>query len=116
MEETPEMTEEITAFIEKEQKELCGDFCRGCGYCMPCPAGIMINQCARMSLMIRRAPSAGWLSESMQEEMKKIEGCLHCNKCMSKCPYELNTPELLLKNYEDYKKVIAGEVSVAYEK
>lgn len=71
MEETPEMTEEITAFIEKEQKELCGDFCRGCGYCMPCPAGIMINQCARMSLMIRRAPSAGWLSESMQEEMKK---------------------------------------------
>ena len=31
---------------------------------------------------------------------------------MKKCPYELNTPELLKKNYEDYKKVLAGEVKV----
>lgn len=112
MEETPSMNEEIRAYIEKEKLELSGDFCRGCGYCMPCPAGIMINQCARMSLMLRRAPSAGWLSENMQAEMKKIEGCLNCGKCKTKCPYELNTPELLKKNYEDYKKVLSGEVTV----
>lgn len=112
MEETPSMTEELSRFIEEEQKELNGDFCRGCGYCMPCPAGIMINQCARMSLMLRRAPSQAWLTPEMQEEMKKIEGCLECGQCMSKCPYELNTPQLLKKNYEDYKKVLAGEVKV----
>ena len=112
MEETPAMTEELRTYIEKEQKELTGEFCRGCGYCMPCPAGIMINQCARMSLMLRRAPSKAWLTPEMLAEMKKIEGCLHCNQCMSKCPYELNTPELLQKNYEDYKKVLAGEVKV----
>ena len=112
MEQAPEMTPEISAFIEKERQELTGEFCRGCGYCMPCPAGIMINQCARMSLMLRRAPSKAWLTEGMQAEMKKIEGCLECKKCMSKCPYELDTPELLKKNYEDYKKVLAGEVEV----
>ena len=112
MAETPTMNEELTAYIEKEQKELTGEFCRGCGYCMPCPAGIMINQCARMSLMLRRAPSKAWLTPQMQAEMKKIEVCLHCNQCMKKCPYELNTPELLKKNYEDYKKVMAGEVKV----
>ena len=112
MAETPTMNEELTAYIEKEQKELTGEFCRGCGYCMPCPAGIMINQCARMSLMLRRAPSKAWLTPQMQAEMKKIEVCLHCNQCMKKCPYELNTPELLQKNYEDYKKVLAGEVKV----
>jgi predicted aldo/keto reductase-like oxidoreductase len=112
MDETPQLDEEITAFIEKERQELTGEFCRGCGYCMPCPQGIMINQCARMSLMLRRAPSAGWLSENMQAEMKKIEDCLECGSCSSKCPYELNTPELLKKNYEDYKKVLAGEVKV----
>ena len=112
MAETPTMNEELTAYIEKEQKELTGEFCRGCGYCMPCPAGIMINQCARMSLMLRRAPSKVWLTPQMQAEMKKIEVCLHCNQCMKKCPYELNTPELLKKNYEDYKKVLAGEVKV----
>ena len=63
MDQTPEMTDEIRAFIAKECQELTGDFCRGCGYCMPCPAGIMINQCARMSLMLRRAQSANWLTE-----------------------------------------------------
>jgi len=112
MDDTPEMNDEISAFIEKEKEELAGDFCRGCGYCMPCPVGITINQCARMSLMLRRAPSEAWLSEDWQAEMKKIEDCLHCNQCASKCPYELDTPALLAKNYEDYKKVLAGEVSV----
>lgn len=112
MDNTPSMDEEMTAFIEKEQKEMAGDFCRGCGYCMPCPKGIMINQCARMSLMVRRAPSANWLAEPMQQEMRKIEDCIDCRQCVSKCPYSLDTPNLLRKNYEDYKKIIAGEITV----
>lgn len=112
MENTPAMTPEMTAFIESDRGNLVGEFCRGCGYCMPCPQGIMINQCARMSLMLRRAPSAGWLSESMQAEMKKIESCTGCRACSKKCPYELDTPELLKRNYEDYQRVLAGEVQV----
>ena len=99
----PTLTEALQKEIEKDRKELSGDFCRGCGYCMPCPAGIEINNCARMSLMLRRAPQEGWLSEEWQEKMKKIEGCLNCGHCKSKCPYGLDTPELLKKNYEDYK-------------
>lgn len=105
----PTMTEEIRALIGKDRRELMGEFCRGCGYCMPCPAGIEINNCARMSLMIRRAPSEAQLTPQMQEKMMKIEGCLHCNKCMSKCPYHLNTPELLQKNLKDYKEILAGK-------
>lgn len=112
MEESPDYDEEIKTFIEKEKRELTGDFCRGCGYCMPCPAGIQINNCARMSLMVRRAPSANWLNEQWQENMKQIENCLDCGQCKSKCPYELDTPNLLRKNYEDYKKILAGEVEV----
>ena len=97
------MTEEIAAFIEKEKQELMGEFCRGCGYCMPCPAGIQINNAARMSLMIRRAPVDAQLSEASRAMMKKIEDCINCGRCKSKCPYGLDTPELLRKNYEDYK-------------
>ncbi|MCF0259084.1 MAG: aldo/keto reductase [Erysipelotrichaceae bacterium] len=110
--EMPEMNREISEFIDREREEMAGEFCRGCGYCMPCPAGITINQCARMSLMLRRAPSKAWLNEHWQKEMAKIENCLHCNQCRSKCPYELNTPELLQKNLSDYKKVLRGEVKV----
>ena len=108
----PTMTPEIEELIAKDKEQLSGDFCRGCGYCMPCPVGIEINNCARMSLMLRRAPSDNWLTPEWQEKMAKIEDCLHCNQCMSKCPYGLPTPDLLAKNYEDYKKVLAGEVSV----
>lgn len=98
----PVLSEERMRRIESDRKELAGEFCRGCGYCMPCPAEISINTCARMSLLLRRAPQEAYLSEKWRKEMKKIENCLHCNQCVSKCPYGLNTPDLLKKNYEDY--------------
>ena len=112
MDNTPELNEEMRAFIAKEREELAGDFCRSCGYCMPCPIGIEIPNCARMSQLIRRSPSAKFFGEHWQAEMKKIEDCLECYQCASKCPYGLDTPKLLRKNYEDYKRIIAGEVSV----
>lgn len=102
-EKPPVLTKEMQERITRDRKELAGNFCRGCGYCMPCPAGIEINNCARMSLLLRRAPQQSYLSEEWQQKMKKIDSCLHCNQCMKKCPYGLNTPELLRKNYEDYK-------------
>ena len=112
MDNPPSMTEEIRALIEKERLELAGEFCRGCGYCMPCPAGIEINNCARMSLLLRRSPSQNWLTKEGQERMMKIKNCLHCNQCKSKCPYGLDTPALLARNLEDYENVLAGKVSV----
>ncbi len=105
----PSMNEELSAVIEKDRKELLGEFCRGCGYCMPCPAGIEINNCARMSLLLRRAPSAGYLTPQWQEKMQKIEDCKHCDSCKKKCPYGLDTPKLLKKNYEDYKEILNGK-------
>lgn len=113
MENPPVMDEKLRQFIEDEKTELIGDFCRGCGYCLPCPAGIPINNCARMSLMVRRAPSAAWLNETWQENMKKIENCLECGQCSSRCPYELDTPNLLKKNYEDYKNILAGKTNIS---
>lgn len=109
----PVMTQELEELIRKDREALAGDFCRGCGYCMPCPAGIEINNCARMSLLLRRSPSAGWLTKEASEKMMKIENCLHCNQCKSKCPYGLDTPSLLAKNLEDYKQVLAGNISVS---
>ena len=112
MEDTPVMDEEAAGIIEDDRKELDGDFCRGCGYCMPCPQGITINQCARMSLMVRRSPAADFLGEKWQEEMGRIENCVNCGQCMTKCPYELKIPQLLRKNYGDYKRILAGEIKV----
>lgn len=108
----PAMTAELAAVIEKDRKALAGEFCRGCGYCMPCPVGIEINNCARMIQMIRRAPSAAQLTEKSKAMMLKIEECLQCGQCASKCPYHLDTPTLLQKNLEDYKQILAGKIKV----
>lgn len=109
IENPPEMNEELETVITRDREELLGDFCRGCGYCMPCPVGIEINNMARMSLMIRRAPSQAQLTPEMQEKMHRIKECLHCGKCKSKCPYGLDTPALLEKNYQDYLEILAGK-------
>ena len=109
IENPPEMTAERAELIEKDRAELQGEFCRGCGYCMPCPVGIEINNCARMSRLLRRSPSSLQLTPEVQEKMKKIEDCLHCYQCKSKCPYGLDTPTLLEKNYQDYKEILAGK-------
>lgn len=110
--DVPEMTDEIVNIIETDRKELLGSFCRACGYCMPCPVGIQINNCARMSQLIRRSPSAQWLTESSQKIMLNIENCIGCGQCSSRCPYGLDTPALLKKNLADYKNILSGTTIV----
>jgi predicted aldo/keto reductase-like oxidoreductase len=99
----PVLNEELSAIIEHDRKELGKDFCRGCGYCLPCPAEIDIPTSARMSLMIRRAPTSVYLSDTWKEKMKKVEDCIHCDHCKNHCPYGLDTPKLLEENWIDYK-------------
>ncbi|MCQ2305986.1 MAG: aldo/keto reductase [Bacteroidales bacterium] len=100
--EAPVMTDERREKIRKDKEMLSGDFCRGCGYCLPCPAGIYIPDCARMSLYLRRAPLNVYLGDEYKEKMDKVKDCLHCGQCKKKCPYGLDTPTLLEKNYEDF--------------
>ncbi|MCQ2319191.1 MAG: aldo/keto reductase [Bacteroidales bacterium] len=100
--EAPVMTDERREKIRKDKEMLSGDFCRGCGYCLPCPAGIHIPDCARMSLYLRRAPLSVYLGDEYKEKMAKVKDCLHCGQCKKKCPYGLDTPTLLEKNYEDF--------------
>ena len=49
------------------------------------------------------------LSERGREMMKEIEDCTECGQCSAKCPYELDTPALLKRNYQDFMEVLAGK-------
>lgn len=100
----PEMTEDLKHVIQVDRDMLSGSFCRGCGYCLPCPAGIEIPNAARMALMVRRAPVETYTTPEWKEKMKKIENCIGCNHCKDHCPYGLDTPNLLKENLEDYKR------------
>jgi len=92
--------------IEKDRSELGGEFCRGCGYCQPCPAGIPINMAARLKLLMERSPTARFVTPEWQSTMSRIDNCQHCGHCTSHCPYGLDTPALLEKNYRWYKEYL----------
>ena len=99
----PKLSGEIFDLIERDKKELSGNFCRGCGYCEPCPAGIQISLSARMSWVLKRMPSDQFVTPEWQKKMELIDNCIHCNHCIKHCPYSLNTPELLKQNLTEYR-------------
>ncbi len=100
----PTLNEELWEVIKKDRTELAGNFCRGCGYCMPCPAGIEIPTQARMSLLLRRAPYEPYLSDEFKEKMKLINKCIECGQCKNHCPYSIDTPNLLKVQLQDYNE------------
>ncbi len=102
----PELTDEIKELIAKDRAELSGDFCRGCGNCMPCTVDIRINQCARMIQLMNRLPKEEYLGDQWRREMERVERCVECGACKKKCPYGLDVPELLKKNLKAYRETL----------
>jgi uncharacterized protein len=101
----PLLDEAMWSIINKDRAELAGDFCRGCGYCLPCPAGIEIPTAARITLLLGRSPYGRFLEDTFKENMHSINNCIECGHCKNHCPYKLDTPNLLkreLKNYNDF--------------
>lgn len=93
----------IRSAIERDRAELAGQFCRACGYCMPCPVEIPIPFAARMKFLLRRMPAENFLTEEWQQKMRRIHDCKLCRQCADRCPYELDTPQLLKLMLDDYE-------------
>lgn len=104
----PTLDEAMLRVIEKDRVELAGDFCRGCGYCLPCPAGIPIQQAARLSLLLRRTVPDRYLTDSWRKEMARIKDCQGCGHCSEMCPYGLDTPALLKRQLAEYEAFMDG--------
>ncbi len=106
-ENPPQMTEEIEAQINEDKEKLQGNFCRGCGYCLPCPVGIQINNVARMSFLLRRAVWQNFATPEWHKEMHKVDDCIDCGACKSRCPYGIDCPELMKTMLKDYDEFMA---------
>jgi predicted aldo/keto reductase-like oxidoreductase len=100
----PAYDEAMKETVERDRKELAGSFCRGCGYCLPCPAGIEINMAARLSFLMKRTRFEPFISEEWRGKMALIDACTGCGQCTAKCPYELDTPALLKNQLALYKE------------
>lgn len=91
----PVWNEEMQALAAEEKLSLGGDFCRSCGYCMPCPQEIPIPNAARLSLLMTRAPYKPYLTDAWRANMDRIHNCIECGQCTSRCPYSLEIPRIL---------------------
>ena len=71
---------------------------------MPCTVGIEIRNCARMDMLLRRSPWEQYMTDEWRAKMNKINDCVECGVCKSRCPYGLDTPKLLKYMLKDYNE------------
>jgi len=104
--ENPQMCDEFLTAIEKEKAELQGKFCRGCGYCEPCPAGIVLHTVCKMESIMQRFPNKWFTVRPFREMMKKTEECTQCGICTTRCPYFIKTNEVVIHTRDLYNKFL----------
>jgi uncharacterized protein len=107
-ENPPALDDAMRETIARDRAELSGSFCRGCGYCLPCPAGIEIPTAARLSFLMRRSLFERFLTSEFGAQMDRIEGCIGCGHCRDNCPYGLDTPALLKSQLAEYREFVKG--------
>ena len=105
-------TVEMQKQADRLKQEYGNDFCRCCGYCLPCPQGIPITLATRITTMVKRGAMLNVLFTSdYYDNMKKVDGCTHCGTCSSRCPYHLNVPRLIKEQQAAYMKMYAEKTN-----
>lgn len=89
------LTVEELAEIDAIRDKLCGNFCRRCGYCAPCTAGIDIPACFTMANYLENYELADWARSRYYAYQAHAEDCIGCGKCEERCPYQLPIREKL---------------------
>lgn len=87
--------------------ELGKQFCRRCGYCMPCPQGIQINIAMLLDSFIKRFPPAG-LVKGPGPLIAAADACVRCGLCESRCPYNLPIMGTLAVNARRAGQIISA--------
>jgi len=94
------LSEEEMAELKDEAKELGKDFCRQCGYCLPCSVEIDIPKV----FLYERYAKRFWLDDFAKEQYAllemKADECIECRNCEERCPYELPIVEKLVAAHE----------------
>ncbi len=73
----------------KEANSLGTEFCRRCGYCLPCPQGIDIPSQFLMEGYYTRYDLKDWAKTRYDAMEHKAVDCVECGICETRCPYDL---------------------------
>lgn len=96
------VTDDLSPFSEAEllecediRKDLGSHFCRRCGYCAPCTAGIDIPANFLMANYLRRYGLGEWAADRYKGLSKHASDCVQCRLCEFRCPYDLPIRSML---------------------
>jgi uncharacterized protein len=81
------------------------NFCRRCGYCQPCSAGIEISYILNAKLIYKRYGWQNYISGKDKSKFEKVKECILCRKCETRCPYQLPIPDLLPGRVQDLEQI-----------
>ena len=94
------LSEEEMKKLKDEAKEFGKDFCRQCGYCLPCTVDIEIPKV----FLYERYSKRFWLDDFAKEQYSLLEvkgdECVECGKCEERCPYELPIIDKIAATHE----------------
>ncbi|MDD3170766.1 MAG: aldo/keto reductase [Bacilli bacterium] len=90
-----DFTDDEKMYIKEIRETLDKDFCRRCGYCMPCPQGIDIPSCFVFEGYFDRYGLVDWAKERYGNMKHFASACVNCQACIKKCPYGLDIPRKL---------------------
>lgn len=99
-----ELTSSEKREIENIRKELGNDFCRRCGYCLPCTKGIDIPSCFMFEGYYNRYGLKEWASSRYSAMKHHASECVECGNCLKKCPYKLDIINKLKKVADTFGK------------
>ncbi len=86
-------------------------YCTGCGYCLPCPEGVVIsrifelyNQARVYDIHETSRESYSQIGKVPWEPGKTADACVECGACEPKCPQKIEIRQQL----KDAHRVLAG--------
>ena len=79
-----------------------GQFCLRCGYCLPCPQGIDIQEVFRIQSIQQHYPDdVKYMAREAYERLEvKPDACEACGECIEKCPGGVKIPEKLKEAFQ----------------
>ncbi len=90
------LTKEEEEKVLKIRKELGDEFCRRCGYCLPCTVGIDIpSNFLFRNYLIKYEGLEGWSRARYQSLKVTAKDCIECGSCEGRCPYNLPIIKML---------------------
>ncbi len=98
------LSDEEKEEVLKIRKELGNEFCRRCGYCLPCTAGINIPSSFVLRNYLKKYEGlSDWAKGRYNAMAVTAKDCIECKMCEPRCPYNLPIIKML------------KEVAIAFE-